>query len=142
MQKVDDVLKQFGLSRIRQAPDEVEEALYGIAAMELEQEEHSPGLMAKAFSESEGDENKAKALYLKLRVSQLQRQLQQLTQSQRQLERQQAEQERRRFIEEREAERERFANLPPTEGRGTDLAGIYVVVFAFLVVVLLIGYFG
>jgi hypothetical protein len=48
-----------------------EEFLYETAAKEIENGKASTGLMAKAFSDSEGDETKAKARYVKLRVDQL-----------------------------------------------------------------------
>lgn len=49
----------------------VEEALYQEASEELASEMVRPGLMAKALSMSDGDEVKAKGVYLKLRVQSL-----------------------------------------------------------------------
>lgn len=47
-----------------------EEAVYAAALSELESGTTRPGLWAKAFAESEGDQPKSKALYMKLRVQQ------------------------------------------------------------------------
>ena len=52
-------------------PDELEEMLYAVAAEELDQGTQRSGLMARAFADAEGDEQKAKAFYLRLRVKQL-----------------------------------------------------------------------
>ena len=46
----------------------VEEELYAEALRELEQGIRRDGLWAKAFAKSEGNEEKAKALYIELRV--------------------------------------------------------------------------
>jgi hypothetical protein len=48
-----------------------EEALYAMALQELSSEDIRPGLWAKAFADSEGDENRTRATYLKLRVQQI-----------------------------------------------------------------------
>ena len=48
-----------------------DESLYEQALREVEDENLRKGLWAKAFSESLGDENKTKALYISLRVAQL-----------------------------------------------------------------------
>ena len=45
-----------------------EEAIYAEALSELKSGTVRPGLWAKAFAESEGDENKSQALYMRLRV--------------------------------------------------------------------------
>lgn len=45
-----------------------EEAIYAEALAELKAGTARPGLWAKAFAESEGDENKSQALYMRLRV--------------------------------------------------------------------------
>ena len=47
-----------------------EEDMYAAALAELQSGTTRPGLWAKAFADSEGDENKSKALYIKLRVQQ------------------------------------------------------------------------
>ena len=47
-----------------------EEDIYAAALSELVSGEVRPGLWAKAFAESEGDEPKSKALYIRLRVQQ------------------------------------------------------------------------
>ena len=49
-----------------------EEVLYEMAYMELSNGEARPGLYAKALAEAEGDEKKAKAIYLSLRVQSMQ----------------------------------------------------------------------
>jgi len=51
--------------------DPIEEQLYAIAGQEVASRNMSPGLMAKALSDAEGDERKAAATYIKLRVEQL-----------------------------------------------------------------------
>jgi hypothetical protein len=45
-----------------------EEELYAQALAEAESGQHRPGLWAKAFADADGDLNRAKALYVKLRV--------------------------------------------------------------------------
>ena len=45
-----------------------EEDMYAAALAEVQSGATRPGMWAKAFAESEGDENKSKALYIKLRV--------------------------------------------------------------------------
>lgn len=47
------------------------EFLYGVVARELSENVISPGLYAKALSESEGNECRARARYIKLRVAAL-----------------------------------------------------------------------
>ncbi|MEK7222341.1 MAG: hypothetical protein AAB274_01590 [Nitrospirota bacterium] len=47
-----------------------EEDLYAAALAEVQARTTHPGLWAKAFADSEGDENKSTALYIKLRVQQ------------------------------------------------------------------------
>jgi hypothetical protein len=47
-----------------------EDAIFAEALSELKSGTARPGLWAKAFAESEGDENKSQALYIKLRVQQ------------------------------------------------------------------------
>jgi hypothetical protein len=51
--------------------DGITENFYSIAANEIADKTFSKGLMAKAYSDTEGDEAKTKALYIKLRVTQL-----------------------------------------------------------------------
>lgn len=70
---MEDLLKRLGFDPSRGVPDEVDEHLYALAAQELSSGETRPGLMAKAFSDAEGDERRAEALYLRLRVVQLRR---------------------------------------------------------------------
>ena len=49
----------------------IEEEFYELAYEEIESGNLKKGLWAKAFSEAEGDENKAKALYIKYRFDQI-----------------------------------------------------------------------
>ncbi len=51
-------------------PNLDEEAIYAEALSELKSGTPRPGLWAKAFAESEGDEKRSQALYIKLRVQQ------------------------------------------------------------------------
>src|SRR5688572_21406805 len=51
--------------------DALEEQLYAIAGQEVASRNMSPGLMAKALADADGDERKAAAGYIKLRVEQL-----------------------------------------------------------------------
>lgn len=53
------------------ARDFKEEQLYAQAALELAEQRMSPGLWAKAFAESGGNEQQTTARYIKLRVEQL-----------------------------------------------------------------------
>ena len=49
-----------------------EEKIYSTIAKEIESNKLKKGLWTKAFSESEGDEKKTKALYIKYRFDQIQ----------------------------------------------------------------------
>jgi hypothetical protein len=49
----------------------LEEKFFEMAAQEISERRTKTGLMAKAFSEADGEEKKAAASYLKLRVDQL-----------------------------------------------------------------------
>lgn len=51
--------------------DPVEEKLYAIAGQEVASRKMSPGIMAKALADADGDERRAAAAYIKLRVAQL-----------------------------------------------------------------------
>jgi uncharacterized Zn-finger protein len=48
-----------------------DEVYYEIAAREVQDNQIRPGLWAKAWADAQGDDTKAKALYLKLRVATL-----------------------------------------------------------------------
>jgi len=50
--------------------DTLEEQFYAVAAQEVATKNTSPGVMAKAFADANGDEKKAIAKYIRLRVSQ------------------------------------------------------------------------
>lgn len=47
------------------------ESIYEAVVAELAKRDIKPGLWAKAFAESQGDKDKAKATYIRLRVAQL-----------------------------------------------------------------------
>jgi len=57
---------------ITQNLDEPEEQFWAVALAECNTQNMRPGLWAKAFAESQGQESVAKALYMKLRAAQLQ----------------------------------------------------------------------
>jgi hypothetical protein len=85
--------------------NEPEEQFWAIALTECNQQNMRPGLWAKAFAESKGQESVAKALYMKLRAAQLQSewdadQLQKLEEQERI---EQAELEQQKRIESEEA---------------------------------------
>ena len=80
-----------------------EEKLYEIAMEELESRSYIKGIWAKAFSQSDADEQRAKALYIKFRVQSLKEELM----AKRKLEEERAKQEKMRFQKEAE-ERERI----------------------------------
>ncbi|MDP2065227.1 MAG: hypothetical protein Q8K38_04575 [Burkholderiaceae bacterium] len=62
----------FGFLRDRGSPpSESDEGLYEFVASELANSLIRPGLWTRALSESEWNESKAKALYVKMRISQL-----------------------------------------------------------------------
>ena len=82
---------------------DIEQRFYEEAARELASKQVVVGVMAKAYSDCDGDENKAKALYIKLRVVQLAQQYQEQQQREQMLARERAEQ---RASEERKARRE------------------------------------
>lgn len=48
-----------------------EEQAYALAAHEIANKDIRPGLWAKAFAEASGDEQRARATYIKLRVAQV-----------------------------------------------------------------------
>ena len=48
-----------------------DDAFYAQVAAEIQAEQLEPGLWTRAFSETNGDVNKAKALYIRYRVAQL-----------------------------------------------------------------------
>jgi hypothetical protein len=50
------------------ATSEIDEIVYSIVVDEIQRKEISKGLWAKAFSKSEGNEQKAKAIYIQLRA--------------------------------------------------------------------------
>ena len=54
--------------------NQIEEHFYETAAQEVATKQVVPGLMAKAFSECDGDERRTIARYIKYRVAQLQEQ--------------------------------------------------------------------
>ena len=70
-----NLLRQLGY-RDRDCVGAVEEASYALAAHEVASQNLRPGLVAKAFSDAEGDEAKAKAIYLRLRATQIADELQ------------------------------------------------------------------
>ena len=51
--------------------DPIEEQFYAIAGQEVASRKMSPGLMAKALVDADGDERKAAAAYIRMRVEQL-----------------------------------------------------------------------
>ena len=55
--------------------NKTEEQFYELAAREIANKQFVPGLMSKAFSDSNGDEKATFATYIRLRVSQLEDQL-------------------------------------------------------------------
>lgn len=54
-----------------QPMNDLEKEFYTIAAKEITQKKLDPAIMSKAFSESDGDEKKAVALYLRYRVAEI-----------------------------------------------------------------------
>lgn len=66
---VDEI--QDSVAEMRQDRREDENQDYALAMQEVENENPDPGLWARAFVESDGDETKQKVVYLKLRVEQL-----------------------------------------------------------------------
>jgi uncharacterized membrane protein YhaH (DUF805 family) len=54
-------------TQMRDCDDE----FYNRVAIEMQEKRMVPGVWARAFSDADGDENRAKAIYIKLRVSQL-----------------------------------------------------------------------
>lgn len=64
-------LSQKGPSEQTFDVNNFDEQFYEQAADELSRPDIRPGLRAKAFSEADGDERKADAVYIRLRVAQL-----------------------------------------------------------------------
>jgi len=60
--------KGIAMTNKEAAPDSDEESIYATALSEIQTDSVRPGLWAKAFADSEGDANKCKALYIRLRV--------------------------------------------------------------------------
>ena len=61
----------FGSAKSKYQSNMTEEAIYGIVAEEVTQGKYSQGLYAKALCDVGGDEQKARARYIKLRVEAL-----------------------------------------------------------------------
>jgi hypothetical protein len=59
------------LQKKEKAPIMNDDAFYDEVAKELEANKLIPGVWTRAFAEADGDENRAKAIYIKLRVAQL-----------------------------------------------------------------------
>lgn len=64
-----NMLKFFGIKNT--APSEIEEAFYSLIAHELSSGQVRSGLWAKALADSEWNESRAKACYVKMRHAQL-----------------------------------------------------------------------
>ena len=109
--------------------DPIEEQLYAIAGQEVASRNMSPGLMAKALVDANGDERKAAATYIKLRVEQLRAERKTHAASER------ARQDRER----EEAERAR-ASVPESDGyvRGSGCVVLLLSVIAAACVLLTI----
>lgn len=69
-----ELLKKLGIDLNNGIPDELEERLYEFVAQELTDGDIRRGLMAKSFSDADGNKDKARAIYLRLRVGQLRKQ--------------------------------------------------------------------
>jgi len=69
--------RQNNQSTAGEGMPDIEEQFYEIAAREVAEKKFNPGMMAKAFSEADGDEKKAIARYIKYRVGQLAEQAEQ-----------------------------------------------------------------
>ena len=121
---------------------DVEEALYAMAAGELSADQYSSGLRAKAFSEADGDEKKAAALYLKWRVKQLSVALDgAVKEAAQEAKRQQSAAERQQWAAERErqakAERDYAASASKKmEGKWPMFVIAFVMVFLALFLLL------
>jgi MinD-like ATPase involved in chromosome partitioning or flagellar assembly len=66
--------KSKGATVSEQPMSEIEKALYAVAAEEVAKQQLDQAVMSKAISESDGDKNKAIALYLRYRVAELRQQ--------------------------------------------------------------------
>lgn len=61
----------FEFLKKQTAPEDLEREIYRVVAAELEKDEIDRILWVKAFAESEGNRDKAKALYIKYRVEEM-----------------------------------------------------------------------
>lgn len=66
-----DIMKPIPEQKPSATPILDDEPFYEEVARELEVNEMKPGLWAKAFAEADGDEERVKAIYIRLRVAQL-----------------------------------------------------------------------
>ncbi len=107
-------------------PD-IEEWFYEIAAREVAEKKFNPGMMAKAFSEADGDEKKAIARYIKYRVEQLGGEYR-------------AEQARRQEEQIRQREAEAQTRRAVTDGNVEQINQGLCCENIWLVVVLVLGY--
>ena len=76
---------------------EYESIIYTVVAKEIAEKQIQPALWTKAFSQSDGDEKKALALYIRLRIPQVEKELTtavEMEKTKRQILRQQAERQR------------------------------------------------
>ena len=63
------------LKQKTRAITEVDESIYEIVAAEVTTKKMRPGIYAKAFADASGDENKAAALYITYRVTQVRKEV-------------------------------------------------------------------
>jgi len=115
-----------------------EEAAYAVAVEEFESGNRRPGLWGKAFAESEGDLDKASALYIKLRVQSLFDEAQLILNDEREAERKELEKRKKTKAEQKEAkwESRRKAAMHTAAGAGD---GLRILLFFFLGLPIIMG---
>ncbi len=130
-----------------------DERFYDEVARELQERTLLPGLWTKAFAETDGDKDKARALYIRYRVEQLaQRERDELHRAEVQRQEQsKREQRERKEQEQRERERaseqlwqqQQRASEPVLEDgealRGLAKFSFYIVIGVFVLVILIVG---
>lgn len=114
-----------------------EEQLYEFAAEEIAANNIRPGLWAKAIAESDGDDAKAKARYIKLRVETMKAEADLQEYASENAHRAEAEQDRRE--EERRREEAAQAVNQPT-GEAPNFTAVYIVIV--IIVVILAAAYG
>ena len=108
-----------------------EEAFYDLVATEIQQGQLKPGLWTKAFADANGDQTKARVLYIRQRVAQLEQEAVQAARLQREQQKEQARQAAQKLAD------EEWERLYPKD-KPTDIRAHVITVAAILLTILLL----